>query len=175
MYGDALRVILLAQDFVELERLPYNRDYKGILGNILSIGKMGRPRYRCRLINMPGAEAQKFSLVPSKAALPGSQELLWEASVRPCMPNLAAPDSGHGGVLEALSRHVWRGPVFQDHRACLSGVRPACAWLQVQLRRGTWASPMVLGKAYDIRRMTAEQQAARAALQSLGLQVPILA
>ena len=34
---------------------------------------------------------------------------------------------------------------------------------------------MVLGKAYDIRRMTAEQQAARAALQSLGLQVPVLA
>ena len=54
-------------------------------------------------------------------------------------------------------------------------VRIACAWLQVQLRRGTWASPMVLGKAYDIRRMTAEQQAARAALQSLGLQVSLLA
>ena len=34
---------------------------------------------------------------------------------------------------------------------------------------------MVLGKAYDIRRATAEQQAARLALQSLGLQVPVLA
>ena len=34
---------------------------------------------------------------------------------------------------------------------------------------------MVLGRAYDIRRNTAEQQAALAALQSLGLQVPTLA
>ncbi len=50
----------------------------------------------------------------------------------------------------------------------------ACARLQVQVRRGTWAAPMVLGKAYDIRRMTAEQQAARAALQSLGLEVHLL-
>ena len=71
----------MVQDFVELERLPYNRDYKGILGNIMSIGRLGRPRYRCRLVRMPEAEAQKFSLVPSKAALPGSQELLWEAAV----------------------------------------------------------------------------------------------
>jgi len=32
--------------------------------------------------------------------------------------------------------------------------------------------PTLLGKAYDIHRMTAEQQAARAALQTMGLQVP---
>ena len=76
------------QDFVDLERLPYNRDYKGILGNILSICRAGRPKYRCRLIQMPEAEAQKFSLVPSKAALPGAEELLWEAAVSPCMPGL---------------------------------------------------------------------------------------
>ncbi len=57
----------------------------------------------------------------------------------------------------------------------MSDLRLVRGWLQVQVRRGTWAAPMVLGKAYDIRRMTAEQQAARAALQSLGLQVPVLA
>ena len=71
---------------MDLERLPYNRDYKGILGNVLSICKVGRPKYRCRLIQMPEAEAQKFSLVPSKAALPGTEELLWEAAVSPLMP-----------------------------------------------------------------------------------------
>ena len=76
---------------MDLELLPYNRDYKGILGNVLSIGKAGRPKYRCRLVQMPGAEAQKFSLVPSKAALPGSEELLWEATVSPRIPNLQHP------------------------------------------------------------------------------------
>lgn len=90
LYSEANLVPPL-QDFVDLERLPYNRDYKGILGNILSICKAGRPKYRCRLIQMPEAEAQKFSLVPSKAPLPGTEELLWEAAVSPRMPSLPTP------------------------------------------------------------------------------------
>ena len=86
---------------MDLELLPYNRDYKGILGNILSICKVGRPKYRCRLVQMPEAEAQKFSLVPSKAALPGSEELLWEAAVSPCMPYPEHPPVWHDSVSES--------------------------------------------------------------------------
>lgn len=70
------------QEFVELERLPYNRDYKGILGNVLAIRKMGRPSYRCRLGTVPGGEAQKHLLVPGNGAAAGSDAVLWEAQVR---------------------------------------------------------------------------------------------
>ena len=42
--------------------------------------------------------------------------------------------------------------------------------VQVQVK-GPGAAPAVLSRAYDIHRNTAEQQAARAALQSMGLQV----
>ena len=67
---------------MELERLPYNRDYKGILGNVLAIRKMGRPHYRCRLGTVPGGEAQKHLLVPGNGAAAGSDAVLWEAQVR---------------------------------------------------------------------------------------------
>ena len=45
--------------------------------------------------------------------------------------------------------------------------------MQVQVK-GPGAAPAVLSRAYDIHRNTAEQQAARAALQSMGLQVSSL-
>lgn len=58
----------------------------------------------------------------------------------------------------------WR---FSCNETCLIRTRAWEPWLQVSAGK----QGPVLAKAFDIHRMTAEQQAARAALQSLGLQV----
>ena len=68
------------QDFVDLERLPFNRDYKGILGNIMAIRKMKRPRYKTRLNPDIGGSAQKHSMVPNRSSA-DSRGFLWTSEV----------------------------------------------------------------------------------------------
>ena len=68
------------QDFVDLERLPFNRDYKGILGNIMAIRKMKRPRYKTRLNPDIGGSAQKYSMVPGRSTA-DSRGFLWTSEV----------------------------------------------------------------------------------------------
>ena len=70
------------QDFVDLERLPFNRDYKGILGNIMAIRKMKRPRYKTRLNPDIGGSAQKYSMVPGRSSA-DSRGFLWTSEVDP--------------------------------------------------------------------------------------------
>lgn len=69
-----------AQRFVALERLPYNRDYKGILGNILAIRKGGRPRYRSTLTQSPEGDGPRYPLVPGRTVVDGDN-FLWESQV----------------------------------------------------------------------------------------------
>ena len=68
------------QDFVDLERLPFNRDYKGILGNIMAIRKMKRPRYKTRLNPDISGSAQKYSMVPGRSSA-DSRGFLWTSEV----------------------------------------------------------------------------------------------
>ena len=73
-------VVPALQDFVDLERLPFNRDYKGILGNIMAIRKMKRPRYKTRLNPDIGGSAQKYSMVPGRSSA-DSRGFLWTSEV----------------------------------------------------------------------------------------------
>ena len=75
-------MVLALQDFVDLERLPFNRDYKGILGNIMAIRKMKRPRYKTRLNPDIGGSAQKYSMVPGRSSA-DSRGFLWTSEVDP--------------------------------------------------------------------------------------------
>ena len=75
-------MVPLMQDFVDLERLPFNRDYKGILGNIMAIRKMKRPRYKTRLNPDIGGSAQKYSMVPGRSSA-DSRGFLWTSEVDP--------------------------------------------------------------------------------------------
>ena len=77
-----VHVVPLMQDFVDLERLPFNRDYKGILGNIMAIRKMKRPRYKTRLNPDIGGSAQKYSMVPGRSSA-DSRGFLWTSEVDP--------------------------------------------------------------------------------------------
>ncbi len=67
---------------MELEHLPYNRDYKGILGNVLAIRRMGRPRYRCRFGTVPELQAERHLLVPGNDGAASGDAVLWEAEAR---------------------------------------------------------------------------------------------
>ena len=75
-----VHVVPALQDFVDLERLPFNRDYKGILGNIMAIRKMKRPRYKTRLNPDIGGSAQKYSMVPGRSSA-DSRGFLWTSEV----------------------------------------------------------------------------------------------
>ena len=115
-----------AQEFVDLERLPYNRDYKGILGNIMSIRKMGRPKYHSRLNGKPQANKQKYSLVPGEAA-GDSQAILWEAEVRirdrlkSCSPLTRRKFwQVHAGAHDVAKHAVWGISARSKQETCRS-------------------------------------------------------
>ncbi len=73
---------LHAQDYVDFERLPLNRDDKGILNTVLILRKMKRALYKSRVVEEKAARAA--ALHPLVSGLP-SEDLgrLWVCEVWP--------------------------------------------------------------------------------------------
>ena len=71
----------LAQEVVDMERLPLNRDYKGVLGNIMRLRGMGRAVYRSRAhMGTPDPARASYPLVP-RAPAGGGPHLIWVCEV----------------------------------------------------------------------------------------------
>jgi hypothetical protein len=71
------------QDLVDMERLPMNRDYKGVLGNISRLRRLGRPVYRSRArMGTPDPALSHYPLVPRAPAGAG-ESLIWVCEVTP--------------------------------------------------------------------------------------------
>ncbi|BDA44828.1 probable ribonuclease 3 at C-terminar half [Coccomyxa sp. Obi] len=104
-------LLRLIEDVVDMERLPLNRDYKGILGNITRLRRLGRALYKSRAVMGTLDPERSYPLVPDAPGSAGTS-LIWVCDVTV------------GGIVATGA---------------------------------------------DIHRTTAEQQAARAALQALGM------
>ncbi len=63
-----------------MERLPLNRDYKGILGNITRLRRLGRAVYKSRAIMGTLDPERSYPLVPSAPGSPGTS-LIWVCDV----------------------------------------------------------------------------------------------
>lgn len=64
-----------------MERLPLNRDYKGVLGNIMRLRGMGRAVYRSRAhMGKPDPARASYPLVP-RAPAGGGPHLIWVCEV----------------------------------------------------------------------------------------------
>jgi hypothetical protein len=119
------------QELVDVERLPLNRDYKGVLGNILSMRGLPRAAYSCaRRAGTLAARDAPAALVAAPASLPGRAASFWVCRVRIAistpLPVLPAPASldepaRPGGCAPSA---LQQSPLFAPHAGACWGPLP---------------------------------------------------